>query len=161
MPLFTRSNLIFSAHPEIAVQMRPLIAALVADTADGFAYRCAIRHWLWSERPVTERFVGHHNVLRIDGPYVEVGSHSFPMGGMVNGPAGWRQFDPIETKDLLFDIRSEIDVTINRALHKSGYGALPVWTRPEIDRSDDDPQAIATMIDWVQRKRRIEALHVR
>lgn len=159
MFLFNRPNLQFHAPSDLVGPMRPLIAKLLADDADGATYRCAIRHWEWSERPVAEQFIGRHNALRIDGPLTEVGRYSFPMGGMINGLAGWRQLDPIETNELLFDLRAEIDVTINRWLLKNDNGQPPVWGRPEMDRNIEDPQAIARMVAWAHRENRIEALH--
>ncbi len=160
MSIFHRPNLQFHAPRDIAEPMRPLIARLLADNADGFTYRCAIRHWEWSERPVAERFIGHRNVLRIDGPQFDIDGHKFPMGGMINGPGGWAKLDPIETKELMVDLRGEIDVTISRWLFKHRSNQLPIGCRPEIDRSIEDAQAIAEMIAWTRREREIETLHV-
>ncbi len=102
MPIFHRPSLQFYAPRDIAEPMRPLIARMLADNADGFTYRCAIRHWQWSERPVAERFIGNHNVLRIDGPQLDIDGHKFPMGGMINGPAGWAKLDPIDLEPRVF-----------------------------------------------------------
>lgn len=159
MPIFNRPNLRFSAPVNIADQMRPLIAGLVADDDDGRAYRCAIRHWLWSERPVIEGFAGRHMALHIEGPVTDIGSHRFPMGSLISGISGWRRLGPVETKELVFDLRAEIDVTINRWLLRNALAEVPVMQRPSVNRARDDAQAVASMNAWVHRNEQIEALH--
>jgi hypothetical protein len=157
MPLFSLPNLIFRAHPDIAAMMRPMIERIVADTDDGIVYRTVVRQSQNCVRPVVERVVGRHNSLRVEGPHIDVGDYGFPMGGVVTCEAGWRQLDPIETNDLLFDLRSEIDATINRWLFAKRNDAAIVTKPPEIDRSIDDPKAIALIADWVNRNRWAES----
>lgn len=159
MSVFNRPNLQFRARADIADRMRPLIARLVADDDDGIAYRCTIRHWLWSERPVIEGFAGRHSALHIEGPVTDIGPHRFPMGGLISDSAGWRRLGPIETNALVFDLRAEIDVTINRWLLRTAPTEPPVIVRPPVNRGEDDAQAIASMIAWVQRESQIKALH--
>jgi len=159
MRVFSRPNLTFSAPENIADEMRPLVAGLVADDADGRAYRSAIRHWLWSERPIIETFAGRRVALQVEGPEMIAGQHRFPMGGVISGICGWRRLGPIETKELLFDLRAEIDVTINRWLFKHALTDVPDFQRPSVDRARDDAEAIASMEAWVRRNSQIEALH--
>jgi hypothetical protein len=159
MSLFQRPNLQFDASPMIADQMRPLIAKLVASDDDGYAYRCTIRHWLWSERPVIEGFAGKNVALHIEGPVTEVGPHRFPMGGVISGLSGWHRLNPIEANQLVAELRAEIDVTINRWLLKNAMVEPPVWHRPAVNRTIDDAQAIRSMIAWARREQQIEALN--
>lgn len=160
MPIFAQPNLTFTAPAIIADEMRPLIAGLVADDADGRAYRSTIRHWLWSERPIIENFAGRRVALQVEGPERFFDPHRFPMGGLISGICGWRRLGPIETKELVFDLRAEIDVTINRWLFNHALADVPDFQRPPVKRARDDAQAVASMQAWVRRNSQIEALHV-
>ena len=81
------------------------------------------------------------------------------MGSLIDGISGWHRLGPVETREIVFDLRAEIEVTINRWLFKNALAEVPLMQRPPVNRARDDAQAVALMHSWVRRNARIEALH--
>ena len=116
-----------------------LVELLVEDSADGRVRRLAITQWLWYERPVRERFVGHACDLTVEGPvYRGRDGTGYPLGSQLRTEFGWLDLTPQETNKLADEVRSAIDLTLHRWFSDPAMAARKLPCRQSRDRQYDD-----------------------
>ncbi|WBY16712.1 hypothetical protein PF049_00650 [Erythrobacteraceae bacterium WH01K] len=116
-----------------------LIELLVEDNADGRARRHTLQPWLWYERPVRERFVGHECDLTVEGPvYKGRDGTGYPLGSQLRTEFGWLDLTPEETNRLADDVRSAIDQTLLRWFTDPKMAARKLPCRQSRDRRYED-----------------------
>ena len=119
-----------------------LVELLVEDNADGRVRRLAITPWLWYERPVRERFVGHACDLTVEGPvYRGRDGTGYPLGSQLRTEFGWLDLTPEETNRLADEVRSAIDQTLLRWFTDPKMAARKLPCRQSRERQFDDDTA--------------------
>lgn len=119
-----------------------LVELLVEDNADGRVRRLAITPWLWYERPIRERFVGHACDLTVEGPvYRGRDGTGYPLGSQLRTEFGWLDLRPQETNKLADEVRSAIDQTLLRWFTDPKMAARKSPCRQSRDRQLDDDTA--------------------
>jgi hypothetical protein len=142
-------NLRFTAEYRTACFAAPLIAKMLAEDADGHAYRSAIVPWHRSERPPLEIYQGHMSFCRIDGPLQWVGDKSFAMGGLILSPGVTAHLNPFEAEELRDHMQQAIESAIVAWVRDHD-----LYTRPpapvKFDRGRADRNAKAMIATWAE-----------
>ena len=116
-----------------------LVELLVEDNADGRVRRLAITPWLWYERPVRERFVGHACDLTVEGPvYRGRDGTGYPLGSQLRTEFGWLDLTPEETNRLADEVRSAIDLALLRWFARPDMAERQLPARQSRERYFDD-----------------------
>ena len=119
-----------------------LVELLVEDNADGRVRRLAITPWLWYERPVRERFVGHACDLTVEGPvYRGRDGTGYPLGSQLRTEFGWLDLTPEETNEIADKLRSAIDLVLLRWFTRPGMAERRMSSRQSRERYFDDDVA--------------------
>lgn len=140
-------NLRFTAEYRTACFTAPLIAKLLAEDADGHAYRSAIVPWHRAERPPLDIYQGHTSFCRIDGPLQWVGNKSFAMGGLILSPGVTAHLNPFEADELRDHMQQAIEAAIVAWVRDHD-----LYTRPPVpvkfDRAKADRKAKTMIATW-------------
>ncbi len=91
-----------------------LVDLLTEDNADGRARRFALASWLIFERPVIARFLGETCILTIEGPIYLKDGFGYPLGSQMQTEFGWLALAPVETGQLIDELRAAIDLVLMR-----------------------------------------------
>ncbi len=148
-------NLRFTAEYRTACFVAPLIRKLLAEDADGHAYRNAIVPWHRAERPPLDVYQGHTSFCRIDGPLQWVGNKPFAMGGLILSPGVTAHLNPFEADELRDHMQQAIEAAIVAWVRDHD-----LYTRPPIpvkfDRSTADRKAKAMIATWAMNEQEME-----
>lgn len=147
-----RVTLRFRTDPRTARFAVPLVEKLLADNRDGATYRSAIAHWVHSQRPPLEYYLGSISMCRIDGPLQDAPvayPHGYfvPLGGLIETPGATVHLSPFQADALRNRIRAVIE------------GAIVGWTKehrlydiqpvdPRYERGPADAAAKAQIANW-------------
>jgi hypothetical protein len=138
--------------------LRPLVERLLADDTDADTLQIVLREHAVGERPSIAILRGTTSTTYIEGPQYTVDGHNFALGARICTELGWVHLDPILTAELRHRVREETDRVVMRLLAETGRLTTPDPCRTPLNRATDDERAIATMVAWAQRNRRIDAM---
>lgn len=140
-------DLRFTAEYRTACYAVPLIKKLLAEGADGDAYRVALIPWHEAERPPYASYEGDTSRCRIDGPLQEAGTDWLPLGGLILSPGVTAHLDPFEARALHEKVQQAIEGVIRAWVHDHDLTARPPV--PEhFDRRKADRKAKAMITAW-------------
>jgi|688.fasta_scaffold750596_2 hypothetical protein len=115
-----------------------LVDLLTEDNADGRARRFALASWLTYERPVIGRFVGETCILTIEGPIYCKHGFGYPLGSQMQTEFGWLNLAPVETGQLIDELRAAIDLVLMRRFTDAAMVPRQTSSRQPRDRFFDD-----------------------
>ncbi len=140
-------NLRFTAEYRTACYAVPIIKKLLAEGADGDAYRVALIPWHEAERPPYAFYEGDTSRCRIDGPLQEAGTDLLPLGGLILSPGVTAHLDPFEARALHEKMQQAIEGVIRAWVQDYDLTARPPV--PEhFDRRRADRKAKAMIAAW-------------
>lgn len=140
-------NLRFTAEYRTACYAVPIIKKLLAEGADGDAYRVALIPWHEAERPPYASYEGNISRCRIDGPLQEAGLDWLPLGGLILSPGVTAHLDPFEARALHEKMQQAIEGVILTWVRDHDLTAQPPV--PEhFDRRRADRKAKAMIAAW-------------
>lgn len=143
----------FTAEYRTACFAAPLIRKLLAEDADGNAYRSAVVAWHSAERPPLATYQGSTSRCRIDGPSQVAGPYCIPLGGLVLSPGVTAHLDPFEAQALREQMEQAIEGVIRSWVREHDLQSLPP-VEEHYDRSKADRKAKAMIAAWVARHSR-------
>lgn len=137
----------FTAEYRTACFAAPLIKKLLAEDADGNAYRSALIPWHSAERPPLATYQGSTSRCRIDGPSQAAGRHWIPLGGLILSPGVTAHLDPFEAQALREQMQQAIEEVILSWVREHNLQALPPVDE-HYDRRKADRKAKAMIAAW-------------
>ena len=144
-------NLRFTAEYRTACYAVPIIKKLLAEGADGDAYRVALISWHEAERPPYASFEGNTSRCRIDGPLQEAGPDWLPLGGLILSPGVTAHLNPFEARALQKNMQQAIEGVILSWVRDHDLTARPPV--PEhFDRRRADRKAKAMIAAWASER---------
>lgn len=148
-------NLRFTAEYRTACFAAPLIKKLLAEDADGNAYRSAMVGWHRAERPPLDIYQGHTSFCRIDGPWQVVGRRWFPLGGLILSPGVTAHLNPFEAEALRDHMQQAIESAILAWVRDHDLSTLPPIP-VKFDRHMADRKAKAMIATWAMNELEME-----